>query len=222
MTNTVSERRPVAGRPAATQLSFYFDPLCPWAWRTSTWIREVQRHQPLDVRWRFFSLAIANDLDRDLVVPLRVAALLDRQEGNETVGRFYEALGTLIHEDGADAREPGALENLTRQALGTLDLDRHLADRALDDPTTLDEVMTQHQEARERFGAYGVPWLVIGDHDFGFNGPIIDRVPRGQAALDFWEHISWVLAQPYFYEIKRNRNQPAPARRRRETATASA
>ena len=30
-------------------LTFFFDPLCPWAWRTSRWIREVQHQQGLAV-----------------------------------------------------------------------------------------------------------------------------------------------------------------------------
>ena len=43
------------------RLTFYFDPLCPWAWLTSLWIREVRRLRPLEVEWKFFSLAGVNE-----------------------------------------------------------------------------------------------------------------------------------------------------------------
>ncbi len=34
-------------------LNFYFDPLCPWAWRASQWIKEVQKQSSLEVAWKF-------------------------------------------------------------------------------------------------------------------------------------------------------------------------
>ena len=64
-------------------LTFFFDPLCPWTWRTSQWVREVQRQQPLDVTWRFFSLGEANNFGGAwALAPLRVAALARRDGGN--------------------------------------------------------------------------------------------------------------------------------------------
>ena len=39
-----------------TAVDFHFDVMCPWAYQASIWIREVQAHAGVDVRWRFFSL----------------------------------------------------------------------------------------------------------------------------------------------------------------------
>ena len=36
------------------RLDFHFDVMCPWAYQTSKWIREVRETVPLDIDWRFF------------------------------------------------------------------------------------------------------------------------------------------------------------------------
>src|SRR6266852_4538117 len=82
------------------KLSFYFDPLCPWAWRTASWIHEVHRQVPIDVHWKFFSLAALNgNNDPTLMVPLRVLALTRESAGNQGVESLYLTLGQLIHEE---------------------------------------------------------------------------------------------------------------------------
>ncbi|HWE61628.1 MAG TPA: DsbA family protein [Chloroflexota bacterium] len=190
----------------AAVLTFFFDPLCPFTWRASQWLREVRRQQPLDVQWRFFSLAEAHGSPNELMrAPLRMAALARREGGNDAVDRVYLALGTAIHERGVDARDQAALEQAFERALQEGDLDRDLLQRALADPSTWEDVLADHDEARERYGAYGVPWLVLGEQTFGFNGPIMSEVPRGETAVELWRHLSWTLAQPYFYELKRER-----------------
>ncbi len=187
-------------------LTFYFDPLCPWTWRTSQWVREARLHRPIDVAWKFFSLAESNNMPDPLWrAPLRVAALARRGGGNEAVDRFYLAVGRAIHDGGANIREEGAIEGAIGRALGETGLDRSLLGQALDDSTTMDDVLADHREAVERFQAYGVPWLVLEGQEFGFNGPIITDAPGGETAGELWDHMSWVLTQPYFYEFKRER-----------------
>ena len=47
-------------------VDFYLDTACPWSWRTSVWMREVQKVRDVDVHWKFFSLEVvnkANNLD---------------------------------------------------------------------------------------------------------------------------------------------------------------
>jgi 2-hydroxychromene-2-carboxylate isomerase len=197
--------RPGTGR-VATELAFYFDPLCPWAWRTSKWIREVQGQTGLQVTWKPFSLAEANGMnDPDSYIPIRMVVLAEREGGNDAVERLYDVLGRAMHEQDVDIREPGVFRQALQDALAEAGLDPTLLARALDDPSTLDEAKNANQRATEEYGAYGVPWLVIGDAPFGFNGPVMDNVPEGDTALQLWQHISWLLTQPYFYEIKRNR-----------------
>lgn len=185
-----------------TPLTFYFDPACPWAWRTSLWVREVRQRQPLDISWKVFSLAIANgQSDPNRRNYLRTLVLARREGGNDAVDRLYLAMGQAVHERREDIKKQGVVE----AALEKAELDRSLYSRALDDASTEEEVATEHTEASERFGAFGVPWIVLDGQDFGFYGPVISEVPQGEAALELWRHISWLYTQPYLYEIKRER-----------------
>ena len=44
----------------ATRVDFYFDPLCPWCWRTALWLRDVARRHPISINWKLFSLMVVN------------------------------------------------------------------------------------------------------------------------------------------------------------------
>ena len=170
----------------------------------------MQRQQGLAVRWRPFSLAIHNNYVEEqpaFLAPLRVAALADREGGNEAVDRVYVAIGTAIHESGADVqvREAGVLERLIPEVLAQAGLDASLYQRALADPATLEAVRADYDEAKGRFAAFGVPWLVLDGHDLGFFGPVVDVPPTGQEALDLWAHTAWMITRPYLYELKRER-----------------
>jgi hypothetical protein len=41
-------------------VNFYFDPLCPFAWMTSKWVRIVTAQRGYTVDWRFISLRMLN------------------------------------------------------------------------------------------------------------------------------------------------------------------
>src|SRR5437879_5924531 len=86
-------------------LTFYFDPACPWAWRTALWVREVRQMRPLEVQWKLFSLT---EIHRGDNVPaaeqpptdpvMRALVQARRQGGNEAVERLFLALGRARHE----------------------------------------------------------------------------------------------------------------------------
>ena len=52
-------------RDESLHIDFYFDLMCPWAYQTSKWIREVRQHNGLDIRWKFFSLEEVNRLQTE-------------------------------------------------------------------------------------------------------------------------------------------------------------
>ena len=189
-------------------LKFYFDPACPWAWRTALWVREVQQMRPLQVQWKLFSLT---EIHRGDDVPaaeqpptdpvMRALVQARRQGGNEAVERLYLALGRARHERRENLKNEGVVE----AALEEAGLPRSLLRQALDDPSTEQEALAEHRESVEEFGAFGVPWLILGSRSFGLFGPVISEVPRGDAALALWDHVAWLLEQPHFYELKRER-----------------
>ena len=54
-----------------TDIHFYFDPVCPFAWMTSKWVRMVTAQRGYTVDWRFISLRMVNTaIDYDSHFPV--------------------------------------------------------------------------------------------------------------------------------------------------------
>ena len=99
-------------------LDFYFDPVCPFAWMTSKWVRMVAEQRDYTVDWRFISLRMINaHIDYDAHFPagyedghtaglklLRVAARTRIDYGPEAVGPLYLAMGRRIFDSAPDGR----------------------------------------------------------------------------------------------------------------------
>ncbi len=189
------------------RLTFYFDPLCPWAWLTSLWIREVRRQRSLEIEWKFFSLAGVNERDEKWHNPLRIAAQARREAGNEGVDRSYLALGRLFHERSGAFDQIDELSTVIQPYLKDVRLDPDLAARALEDHSTFDDVIEEQRDAIDRLGAFGVPWIVVGDEEFGFFGPVIGELLQGEEAVRLWENFRWMGTRPYLFELKRGRKK---------------
>jgi predicted DsbA family dithiol-disulfide isomerase len=188
-----------------TRLTFYFDPLCPWAWLTSLWIREVRRHRPIEVEWKFLSLAGVNDNEDKWHGPLRIAAQARREGGNEAVDRAYLALGRLFHERTDSFEIIDDLNTIAGPYLADVGLDADLAERALSDQSTVDDVVNEQKDAIDRLGAFGVPWLVLEGEEFGFFGPVINEALQADEAVALWDHFRFMGTRSYLFELKRGR-----------------
>jgi predicted DsbA family dithiol-disulfide isomerase len=190
-------------------INFHFDPLCPLAWRTALWIREVRNYRPVNVTWRLFSLEVVNRKDGvepDYVngngwAALRTLALAGRQKGNEAVEKLYLSLGSAQHGRHERIQERNVIEASVQEAgLGT-----NFVEAALSDESTIQDVLNDHEEAVRRYRAFGVPTIALEDSDVGFYGPIIVTVPQGEEAAELWDHTFWALQQPNLFELKRDR-----------------
>ncbi len=94
----------------ATPVEFFFDPNCPFTWRTSRWITEVADAGAATVTWRLMSLGVLNEgkeipeKHREGVRQggraLRALAAAQAEGGSDAVARLYAALGTRRHEKG--------------------------------------------------------------------------------------------------------------------------
>lgn len=203
------------------ELHFYFDPVCPFAWMTSKWVREVARQRSMVVEWRFISLRLVNaDVDYSTHFPagyershtaglelLRVAAAARRAHGPAVVAPFYEAVGAAIFESpsGGQADLQAGTAPFVRPLLAAVGLPPSLADDALS--TELDaELRAETEEALSLAGRdIGTPVLHF-DPPGGtaLFGPVISRLPSASQAVELWEHVVALSRFPGFAELKRS------------------
>jgi len=194
------------------ELTFWYDPGCPWCWITSRWINEVSARRDLSVAWRSFSLKVknaGNDLPEWLVRnieathgALRVSEAMRAAYGEERVAPLYTELGRRIHHDG-DAE----LKSLP-DALEAVGVAAALAERATDD--SLDEpILASMDDAFRAAGEdVGTPIIRIGPEGHpGFFGPVLSPAPTGDAALALFDGLVAVAdaGADGFFELKRER-----------------
>jgi 2-hydroxychromene-2-carboxylate isomerase len=208
-------------------INFYFDPLCPFAWMTSKWVRKVVAQRSYTVDWRFISLRMLNaHIDYGSHFPvgyeeghtaglrlLRVAARARAEHGRGAVGPLYEAIGNRVF-DAEDSAGLGAAERGTPAFVAPLlaqaGLPTDLA-AALDDPSWDDELRAETDEALSLTGKdVGTPIIHFQPPDgTAFFGPVISRLPTDEQAVPLWDHVIGLTAFPGFAELKRSmREQP--------------
>jgi 2-hydroxychromene-2-carboxylate isomerase len=204
-------------------LHFYFDPVCPFAWLTSKWVRVVAAQRDYSVDWRFISLRILNaHIDYASHFPpnyedghtagqrlLRVAARVRAEHGRDAVGPFYEAIGTRIFDTSRDVDPLSASDQASRPTLEPLLRDAGLPTdlaEALDDQTRDDEIRADTEEALALTGRdVGTPILHFQPPGgTAFFGPVISRLPSADEASELWDHVIALAAFPGFAEIKRS------------------
>jgi 2-hydroxychromene-2-carboxylate isomerase len=205
---------------ADPDLNFYFDPVCPFAWMTSTWVRQVAAQRDYAVDWRFISLRLLNaHIDYATHFPpdyeaghtaglrlLRVATRVRAEHGREAVGPLYEAFGRHIFE--VD-RQPDPVTSGSREyvapILTEVGLPASLAD-AVDDESADAEIRAETDEALTLTGKdVGTPILHFRPpKGLAFFGPVISRLPDEAQAVELWDHVIALAGFPGFAELKRS------------------
>jgi 2-hydroxychromene-2-carboxylate isomerase len=180
--------------------------MCPYAYQTSLWMREVRDATGIDVSWRFFSLEEINreegkkhPWERDWSYGwsmMRIGAYLRRTDMS-LLDRWYLAAGTALHVEGRKPHRPEVAAAL----LDELGLDPAIVAAAMEDPTTGDEVHREHDIVVDK-GAFGVPTLVFEDGQALF-GPVLIDPPTGPEAVRLWELVTGWLRYPHLYELQR-------------------
>jgi hypothetical protein len=213
---------------STADVAFYFDPVCPFCWMTSKWLRLVQEQRDYAVDWRFISLRLVNaEVDYDAHFPpeyeaghtaglrlLRVAARVREEHGRDAVGRLYAAYGAHIFETSAPTPEQGG-ETAVREHRGTrafvapvlaeVGLPAELAD-ALDDEGWDAVIGAETEQALAATGKdVGTPIIHVDPPDgVAFFGPVISRLPSEQEAVELWDHVVGLARFPGFAELKRS------------------
>ncbi|GAA3068105.1 MULTISPECIES: mycothiol-dependent nitroreductase Rv2466c family protein [Actinomycetes] len=194
----------------AERVDFWFDPLCPFAWVTSRWIREVEQVRDVEVTWNVMSLGVLNEdknpspaEDEEQLarwIPSRAATAVQLAHGQEEVGRFYTAVGTEIHDnDNKDFAEA------TAKALRELGLDEALLEQAKTDVN--DEQMRASHEKGISLVGQDVGTPIVAFQGTAFFGPVITRIPRGEEAGTLFDASVTLAGFPWFFELKRSRTE---------------
>jgi 2-hydroxychromene-2-carboxylate isomerase len=197
---------------APTTVDFHFDLMCPFAYQTAIWLRDVRDQLGLTVNWRFFSLEEVNRVEgkkhpweREWSYGwsmMRVGALLRRTD-MALLDAWYARAGQALHVDGHKPHDPV----VARHLLGELGLDPALVDEAIADPTTHDEVRAEHDKVMAA-GGYGVPTLFFPAADGSGTeqclfGPVLIDPPTGEAAVRLWHAVTAWLEFPHLFELQR-------------------
>ncbi len=192
-----------------TRVDFWFDPTCPWAWVTSRWMLEVATVRPVEVRWHVMSRAGLNEgrnLAEDYQARIargkatgRVLIAAQQRVGDSVLLPLYPALGTRFH----PGKEPVARETI-EAALRDAELPVDLAEAVESD--AYDEALrASHQAGMELVGQdVGTPIVAVDGR--AFFGPVVSRVPRGEAAARLWDGLVLLTQTEGFYELKRTRD----------------
>ncbi|OBK19282.1 mycothiol-dependent nitroreductase Rv2466c family protein [Mycobacterium asiaticum] len=188
-----------------TVVDFHFDPMCPFAYQTSVWIRAVREQTGLTINWRFFSLEEINRAEgkkhpweREWSYGwslMRIGALLRRTDMT-LLDRWYAVIGHELHARGGKPHDP----EVARRLLAEIDVDPAIVDAALADSTTHDEVRIEHQRVVDA-GGFGVPTLFL--HRQCLFGPVLVDPPTGPDALKLWNVVTGMAELPHVYELQR-------------------
>ena len=188
-----------------TEVDFHFDVMCPWAYQTSKWSRNVREQNGLTINWKFFSLEEVNlregkkhPWERDWSYGwsmMRIGAILRRQS-MDNLDKWYERSGRALHEEGKRPHDP----DVARYLLEEIGMDPSIVDESLLDESTHDEIKDDHQRVIDA-GGYGVPTLFFGNHPL--YGPVLIDPPEGERAMRLWDTVVSWLDFPDLYEMQK-------------------
>ena len=199
-------------------ITFYFDPSCPFSWITSRWLLMVSGERDLDVTWKPFCLALKNEKLDESKDPyrkihegskrlLRVMAAAEAKNGGSLID-MYKSAGIKFHigkEPFDDELINGVLSE-NKLPAGLIEF----ADKQDFDHQLRDSIKSATEIAGEDVG---VPTIIFtnekGDQQ-GFFGPVLQELPDKKESLELWDGLSKLATNSNFYELKRSRPSGNP------------
>ena len=202
--------------PDATVVDFWFDPVCPYSWTASRWLREVEQRRPLQVRHHVMSLYLLNEHRTDVAAdyrqnvestrgPSRVATAAATRFGEQVLGGFYTAFGEIVFDQW---RRPSSAEYraAVRVALARVGLPGDLEDAM--ESADHDAALRRSHDAgiAPVGGEVGTPITHI--EGVAFFGPVLNAIPRADEAVRVFDGARLLAGYPEFFELKRTRVRP--------------
>ena len=201
-----------------TDVEFYVDPSCPWAWITSRWLLDVAPQRDLSVFWCSYCLEIRDDYGVAPTVPehyrqsaidghaishrmLRIFEAARAEAGEGAVDRLYTEWGRLRF---SPACPP--FDQLPIDCIAAAGLEARLVEAA--DDEKWDEPICASMEVAYAFGGpkTQMPTIVVrSDPPHGFKGPVMAPAPTGADALRLWDAVVVLSEHQGFFEITRPR-----------------
>lgn len=201
-------------------VTFYFDPSCPFSWITSRWLLQIQNAREVEITWKPFCLAIKNDelrpntgetehaaSHRDAHRALRVM-LAANKEHNVPLADSYTAFGMIRHIMG-ERLDDEAIKGV----LDTLHLPGSLLTAADDASWDMPLASSIGEATAVVGGDIGVPTIVYELPDGsvqGYFGPVLHTLPELDESLSIWDGLARLATAKSFYELKRTRSDGDP------------
>ena len=205
----------------SSDIEFFWDPVCPFAWITSRWVAEVASQRDFSVDWRFISLRLINkDKDYATEFPpeyehghtaglrmLRVAAAIRDELGRDPLGRVVAAYGHSYWDrpEGSGMRAHLSTPEHVVEVLRDAGVDPAYAEH-LDNADWGTLIDAEGEMALDRTGRdVGTPIITYDPPDgLSFFGPVISRVPSPDEAVPLWEAVTTLARFGGFAEMKRS------------------
>jgi predicted DsbA family dithiol-disulfide isomerase len=207
---------PIVNPAPVRQMDVFYDYLCPFVYRASVLLQNVKDsgERPLDISWRYFSLAQVNakvegftvwdaaDSEARGRLAFKAAEAARRQDRFDA---FHMALLRARHEQRADIDDVAVVEQVAEDS--GLDLDRLRQDMA--DPQIASALERDHRAAVADHGVFGTPTFVFGPGAAAYVRLSEPPAPSDSVA-EFDRLISIAAEEPRILEIKRP-VKPSPA-----------
>jgi hypothetical protein len=193
-----------------TAVRFWVDPICPWCWTTSQWIRRIAVDKDLEITWEPISLLVKNDTQPDspgyepLTWTRGLLRVMEsvRAAGHEgRLGELYTEYGRRIHHEGERSWDAAL-------ALETIGIDSAHAAAATDESWDVPLLQRMNEGLALVGGEVGTPIIAFRRPDgreVAAFGPVITKAPAHDDALALWDAFVTVTSLDEFWELKRTR-----------------
>lgn len=203
----------------ATPVRFWADPICPWCWVTSRWVRSIADRRDLDITWEPISLFVKNDPAPDSQFQEPLAWSLGLLRVLESVVPPAIRRQSVIR-----TSSTGAASTTTRTCSG---IRQARCGRSVSTSRTLARRQTTPGTARF-VDVWTRAWRLVGadvgtpiisvhdldDREVALFGPVITKVPGLDDSLTLWDAVTQRLRPPGYCEVSAVCTHPGVRRRR--------